>query len=274
MAVVGETEFVQGQAAMSASGAYGDTQVARGIVGHADLLLGHGVEAVLKAHVAASPNRFRGVRHSAAYHPSDAVRKSHSDPPPQMMMSRTFREGLEVVAAMGLTFDAWLFHSQLAEFVDLANALPGLTLVLDHFGGPLGIGPYAGKARQVYEDWKGQIVKLAELENVVFKLGGINMPINGFGWHHAEKPPGSDQLVSATGHYYTDCIDLFGADRCMFESNFPVDKRSTSYAVLWNAFKKMTAHLGAKERAALFHDTAVRVYALDSPLDMTEEGPG
>ena len=263
MAVIGETEFVQGLAAMSASGAYGEIRAARGIVSHANLLLGRGVEAVLKAHIQASPNRFRGVRHSAAYHPSDAIRKSHSDPPPHMLMHPAFREGLEVVADLNLTFDAWLFHSQLDEFVDLAKAFPELTLVLDHFGGPLGIGPYAGQSRQVYEEWKSEIVKLADLENVVFKLGGINMPINGFDWHKAPAPPNSDQLVAATAHYYLDCIDLFGPERCMFESNFPVDKRSVSYAVLWNAFKKLTANMNAMERSALFHDTAVRVYRLN-----------
>jgi L-fuconolactonase len=265
MAVIGETEFVQGLAAMSASGAYGDTRVAQGIISHANLLLGRRIEKVLRAHIQASPNRFRGVRHSAAYHPSDAIRKSHSDPPPHMLMTTAFREGLEVVADLNLTLDAWLFHSQLEEFVDLAKAFPGLTLVLDHFGGPLGIGPYTGQSRQVYGDWKKEIVKLADLENVVFKLGGINMPINGFGWDKADAPPGSDQLMAATGHYYRDCIDLFGPKRCMFESNFPVDKRSVSYAVLWNAFKKITAHMNTSDRSALFHDTAVRVYRLDSP---------
>ena len=264
MRPVGETEFVQGIAAMSASGGYGHTRVASGIVSHADLTLGEAVREILEAHVAASPNRFRGIRHAAGWHESPDIRNSHSRPPQSLMMQDDFRQGLSVLASMGLSFDAWFYHDQLAEFVDLAKALPEATIILDHFGGPLGIGPYEGKEDDVFAVWREQIAPLADVPNVYFKLGGINMKVNGFGWHTRDKPPGSDELVDRTGRYYEFCIDTFGPRRCMFESNFPVDKESCAYNVLWNAFKKLSQHLPDNDRAALFHDTAARVYRIDS----------
>ena len=262
--VVGETEFVQGIAAMSASGGYGPCRAAAGIVSHADLTLGEAVRPVLEAHVAASPNRFRGIRHAAGWHESDEIRNSHSNPPPSLMLQDDFRSGLAVLAEMGLTFDAWFYHHQMNDFVDLAKSVPDATIILDHFGGPLGIGPYAGREDDVFSAWRDSIAALADVPNVYFKLGGINMKVNGFDWHGRDMPPGSDELVDRTGRYYEFCIDTFGPARCMFESNFPVDKESCSYNVLWNAFKKLSQSLPAKERAALFHDTATRVYGLES----------
>ncbi|MEM7365865.1 MAG: amidohydrolase family protein, partial [Pseudomonadota bacterium] len=217
--VVGETEFVQGIAAMSASGGYGNCRAAAGIVSTADLNLGAKVRDVLEAHIAASPNRFRGIRHAAGWHDSDHIRNSHSQPFKGMMMDKTFREGFAQLQDLGLSFDAWFYHEQLPEFVDLAGAFPETTIILDHFGGPLGIGPYAGQADAVFDAWRASIEPLATLTNVHFKLGGINMKINGFGWHDRELPPSSDELVEATRRYYDFCIDTFGADRCMFESN-------------------------------------------------------
>ncbi len=259
---VGETEFVQGIAAMSSSGGYGETRAACGIVSHADLTLGDEVRPVLEAHIAASPNRFRGIRHATGWHESDSVRNSHSNPPAHLMLDENFQQGLRVLADLDLTFDAWFYHTQLDEFVALAQAVPEATIVLDHFGGPLGIGPYAGKADDVFAAWRDAIAALEHCPNVHFKLGGINMKVNGFGWHQRAKPPTSDELVDATARYYEFCIDTFGAERCMFESNFPVDKESCSYAVLWNAFKKLASARSDAEKSALFHDTATRVYRL------------
>ena len=153
-------------------------------------------------------------------------------------------------------------HPQIAELTALARAFPDTTIVLNHFGTPLGIGPYAGREQQVYGEWKTAIAKLAQCPNVVVKLGGLVMPVNGFGFHQRERPPTSQALADATGHYYLDTIELFGVDRCMFESNFPEEKVSCSYAVLWKAFKRIAAEFSATEKAALFHDTAVRVYRL------------
>lgn len=260
---VGETEFVEGIATMSASGNYGATQVAKGIVSYADLTLGSKVRDVLEAHSAASPNRFRGIRHASGWHESSDITNSHSNPPAHLMLDDKFREGLNTLGEMGFSFDSWFYHSQIEEFVDLARSVPDVTIILDHFGGPLGIGPYENQQQQVFDEWKEKISALKNCKNVYFKLGGINMKINGFGWHLRDKPPTSGELVDKTAPYYEHCINTFGADRCMFESNFPVDKESCSYNVLWNAFKKMSQTRTLTEKAALFHDTATRVYRLE-----------
>ncbi len=260
---LGETEFVQGIAAMSASGNFGTTRIANGIVSFADLSLGAEVEEVLWGHVSASPNRFRGIRHASAWHQHPDIRKGHSAPPEQLLLNKEFREGFAVLERLGLTFDAWFYHTQMHEFVDLARSFPGVTIILDHFGGPLGIGPYTDKQDEVFDYWKEAIVPLKECANVFFKLGGINMKLNGFGWHQKVQPPTSDELVRATARYYDFCIEQFGPERCMFESNFPVDKTTCSYNVLWNAFKKMSSKYSESERSALFHDTAVQAYSLE-----------
>ena len=135
-------------------------------------------------------------------------------------------------------------------------------MVLDHFGGPLGIGPYAGKRAEIFSQWRSDVAELARCPNVVAKLGGINMSVNGFGWHRRDRPPSSEELVAATGDYYLHAIDVFGPERCMFESNVPVDRQSCSYGVLWNAFKRLAQRFSPAERSALFHDTATRVYRL------------
>ena len=262
LAPVGETEFVQGVAAMSSSGAYGDCRVAAGIVSFADLTLGAQVRPVLEAHIAASVNRFRGIRHAASWHTSPDIRISHADPVEHQMLQDDFMEGFNVLGDLGLTFDAWCYHTQIDEFTQLAKANPTVTMVLDHFGGPLGIGPYEGKQVEVFKAWQQSIEALKDCSNVHFKLGGINMKINGFGWHKRALPASSDELVDKTAPYYEFCIDTFGVDRCMFESNFPVDKESVSYPVLWNAFKKMSQSRTVTERAKLFHDTAARVYRI------------
>lgn len=264
LAPVGETEFVQGIAAMSSSGGYGDCRIGAGIVSFADLNRGPDVREVLEAHVRASPNRFKGIRHSATWHASPDIRNSHSNPFEHMMLSDEFMQGFSVLGDMKLGFDAWCYHTQLHEFAELASSHPDTIIILDHFGGPLGIGPYEGKQDEVFRAWRDNIAALAGIPNVYLKLGGINMKINGFGWHKRELPPTSDELVEKTAAYYEHCIDTFGAARCMFESNFPVDRESVSYPVLWNAFKKIAANRTASEREALFHGTATEAYRLTS----------
>lgn len=259
---VGETEFVQGVAAMSASGGYGDCRVAAGIVSFADLTLGSAVGEVLQAHIDAAPNRFRGIRHAAGWHADAAIRNSHSNPVEHQMLQDDFQKGFAVLGEMGLSFDAWCYHTQINEFAELARNHPQVTIILDHFGGPLGIGPYEGRHDEVFRAWRDSIAVLVEVENVYFKLGGINMKVNGFGWHQRDQPATSDELVDRTAPYYEYCIEMFGAERCMFESNFPVDKESVSYAVLWNAFKKMSAGRTEAEKSLLFNDTAREVYRL------------
>ena len=259
---VGETEFVNGVAAMSASGNYGATVACAGIVSFADLTLGAAVGEVLDAHMAAS-SRFRGIRHASSWDASPDVRNSHTRPPEHLLLDATFRDGFAELGKRGLSFDAWLFFHQIPELTDLARAFPDTTIVFDHFGGPLGIGPYAGKHDEIYPVWQQHVEELARCPNVVAKLGGIVMAINGFGFHKQPLPPDSDAIVAATGRYHRYAIEQFGPERCMFESNFPVDRQSVSYPVLWNAFKKIAADCSEAEKDALFHDTAARAYRLE-----------
>jgi predicted TIM-barrel fold metal-dependent hydrolase len=176
--------------------------------------------------------------------------------------SPAFRQGFARLSELALSFEAWQYHPQMPMITELARAFPDTTIILDHFGGPLGIGPYEGRRAEIFEEWKRNIAELAKCPNVVAKLGGINMPVNGFGWHRRPSPPTSDELVAATRDYYLHTIDKFGPRRCMFESNFPVDRVSCSYVVLWNAFKKIAAGFTTDEQAQLFHRTAAEVYRL------------
>ena len=260
---VGETEFVNGVAAMSASGLYGPSRMCAGIVGHANLALGAKVEAVLEAHLRAGGGRFRGIRHITAWD-ADPITLNPGNPAPQgVMATAAFREGFAKLAAMDLTFDAWLYHKQIPELTALARAFPGARIVLDHVGGPLGIGSYAGKHKEVFAAWEPMIRELATCPNVHVKLGGLGMRINGFDFDAAAEPPSSEALAAAWEPYIDTTIAAFGADRCMFESNFPVDKGSYSYAVGWNAFKRLAAGATAAEKAALFSGTAKRFYRLE-----------
>ena len=262
MRYVGETEFVNGIAAMSASGLYGASRVAAAIVGTAPLRLGKAAGAVLDAQIAAGGGRFRGIRLGAAWDADPAVPNHRTAPPPGLFLRDDFRAGFAELAPRRLTFEAWCYHPQIPDVTALARAFPDTTIVLDHFGGPVGIGTYAGKRSEVLADWKVSIAELATCPNVVAKLGGINMEVNGFGWHERPKPPSSRELMEATRPYYDFTIEKFGVDRCMFESNFPVDAVSVSYTVLWNSFKRLTDGYSAAEKAKLFHDTAARVYRL------------
>jgi L-fuconolactonase len=261
MRPVGETEFVQGIAAQSASGQYGPTRVAAGIVGHADLTLGAAVAPVLEAHVAAARDRFRGIRHISTWD-ANAVAMGRVNYPEGLLSDSGFRAGFAYLHKYNLSFDAWLYFTQLKELADLARTFPDTPVIVNHIGGLLGIGPYAGKRDEVFNDWKRGMSVLALCPNVVVKLGGLGMTMCGFGWHERAVPPNSTELAGTMTPYFQTCIELFGVNRCMFESNFPVDKLSFSYTVIWNAFKRIAAGLSSEERSALFHDTAVRVYRL------------
>ena len=263
MKPVGETEFVNGISAMSASGQYGDTLVAAAIIGYADLRIGAGVEKVLEAHIAAGGGRFRGIRLGGGWDASDDVRNSHPMPSEDMFQDAKFREGFAKLAPLGMTFEGWCFHPQISRLTDLARAFPDTTIILDHFLGPLGIGPYAGKRAEYLPKWKADIAEIAKCPNVHAKLGGVNMKMNGYGWDKRPTPPTSQELVDETRVFYDHCIEQFGPDRCLFESNFPVDKVTCSYHVLWNAFKRIASGASAAEKAALFHDTAARVYRVE-----------
>ena len=259
---VGEVEFANGVAAMAASGTYGRTQICAGIVGYADLTVGAPVEKVLQAMIQAGGGRFRGIRFITASHPEQAAWGSAVIRPEGLLMNPKLREGFARLAPLGLSFDAWMYHTQLSELVDLARAFPGTQIVLDHVGGAIGLGPYAGKRDEVFVAWSRQIHELATCPNVHIKLGGLGMRMFGFTHHLGELPPSSEELAAAWRPYIETCIAAFGPERAMFESNFPVDKGSCSYSVLWNAFKRIAAGCSAAERAALFAGTATKLYRL------------
>ena len=261
---VGETEFANGIAAMSASGLYGATRIGAGLVCTAYLTLGDAAADVLDAQIAAGGGRVRGVRQAASWHDDPNVPNHRTEPGPGLYANKAFRAGFKHLAPRGLSFEAWCYHTQLAELTELAQAFPDTAIVLDHFGGPIGVGSFAGRADEVFAAWREGIGPLSRCPNVYAKLGGLAMEVNGFGWHEQPKPPDSETLMQATRRYYEHTLELFGPDRCMFESNFPVDKVSCSYNVLWNSFKRFAGGFSESEKASLFHDTATRLYRLEN----------
>ena len=262
MRPVGEVEFVQGIAAQSASGIYGGTRAAHGIVGHANLHLGGGVRPVLEALRAASPNRFSGIRHGVSWDPHPEVTNPGAYPFPNQLASEDYRAGAKVLAEMNLSLDLSCLHPQLTEVADFGRAVPDLTIVLNHVGGLMRTGPYAANPEETMANWRSGIAAAASAPNVVLKLGGVGMPRTGFDWHERPTPVGSEEMAVAIDPIMRYCIEQFGPSRCMFESNFPVDKESFSYHVMWNAFKRMSADFSASERADMFHGCAARAYRL------------
>lgn len=258
MKPVGETEYVQ---KLVSTRQNEKTAVAAGMVGFADLTLGSAVAPVLEAQITAGKGRFRGIRYTTARDPRDEA-KSRFQVQSGLLADSKFREGFACLQQYGLNFDAWLFHPQIMELVALARAFPDTTIILDHIGGPLGIGSYALRRKDVFHDWKTGIDSLSTCPNVYIKLGGLGMEISGFNWYELPAPPGSAELAKAYAPYFLHCIEKFGTGRCMFESNFPVDKRSYPYHIIWNAFKRITKDFSYPERRNLFYDTAVKTYRL------------
>lgn len=262
MRPVGETEFVAGIAAMSGSGGYGKTRVAAGIVGYADLTKGDWVTPVLEAQIRAGGGRFRGVRHSAGYDADPTIGNSAPDMQPGLYLRPDFRAGLARLSALGLSLDAWAFHPQMPDVVDLARAFPGTNIIVGHCGGPLGYGVYAGRQAEVFRDWKASVTELAKCQNVTMKLGGMMMRLAATDYMAQPRPPTSEELAAAWRPYIETCIELFGPARCMFESNFPVEKMGIGWAALFNAFKRLCAGASAEEKLALFSGAAQRTYRL------------
>ena len=257
---VGEVEFVNGIAAMAASGRYGPSKLCAGIVGFADLTLGDRVQPVLEALIDAARHRVCGIRHSMSWDIGHAQMAPHQVR--HLALNTEFRKGLSHLDPMGLAFDAWLFHPQLPELYDLAHAFAQTRFVLNHVGGLLGIAPYEGQRDAVFKTWREHMARLAQLPNITVKVGGLGMVRCGWDYYLRDTPPGSEELAVAWGPYVETCIELFGADRCMMESNFPVDKNTCSYPVLWNALKRITKNYSASEKALLYRDVAADVYRL------------
>jgi predicted TIM-barrel fold metal-dependent hydrolase len=258
---VGEIEFVNGAAAMSASGGYGPAAICAGIVGHVNLLLGDGARGVLEAEIAAGGGRFRGIRHSSAWDADAEVAGFYATRPKGLLLDSAFRKGFAALAPLNLSFDAWLFHPQLGELIDLARAFPDTRIVLDHCGGPIGLGSYANR-EEVFKVWKASILEVAKCPNVSVKLGGLAMRLLGYDFHQRPRPPSSEDAAAAWRPYIETCIEAFGPARGMFESNFPPDKGQCSYQVIFNAFKRIAAQYSEAEKTALFSKTASDFYRL------------
>lgn len=256
---IGETEYVAGCAGRSDRSAGAKITA---IVGHADLTLGSAVTEVLEAHVEAAGGRFKGIRHSGARLDDAAVPTSRTQPPVNLYAQEDFRAGARSLGAMGLSYEAWQYHPQLPMVAELARAVPELNIVVNHIGGPAGVGSYAGRRSEVLEDVRRDLAPLAELDNVYVKLGGIGMSRYGTDWLPVGRPPTSDEVAGEWGDILKWCIEAFGPARSMFESNYPVDGETTAYGVLWNAFKKVSTGYSETERADLFAGTARRFYRL------------
>jgi L-fuconolactonase len=261
MRPVGETEFVAAIAAATETGAYGAFRACPGIVGQADCRLGAQIDEVLEAHIQAGGGRFKGIRHSGTYDP-DIAPTAPPGAPPGLYRDTDFQRGFARLHKYGLTFEAWLYHPQLADLTDLLRGAQDQKVVLNHFGGPLGVGPHKTQRQEVFAQWSASIRELAKNPNLHIKLGGLAMVVNGFGYHEQALPASSGEMATAWRPFMETAIEAFGTDRCMFESNFPVDKGMCSYPVLWNAFKRIAAGCSADEKANLFHRTAVRFYSL------------
>ncbi len=260
---VGETEFVA-RTARAQDAAHPDgPRMALGIVGRVDMENGAAVREALEAHIAAGDGRFRGVRFSTAWDPDPAIRSTIRTPPPRLLYDKQVREGIACLASLGLVLDNWVYHHQLQDVADLAKALPDARIVLDHVGGPLRIGDYANRKEAVYADWLKGIQAVAEQPNVTLKVGGLGMHTIGFDFASRSRAPSSEDLAAAWRPFVEPCIETFGTDRIIFESNFPVDGASASYAVLWNAYKRLVAGASPAEKQAMFHDNAARIYNLD-----------
>lgn len=256
---IGETEFVASVAAESAQ-ADGKATIAA-IVSHANMMLGDGVEEVLNAHEEAGNGLFRGIRHAGPHDTTETLTNRGSGRPCPYSRS-DFRQGVARLGQLGYTYDTWHFYHQNRDYLELAKAVPDTIMILDHFGTPLGVGAYAGRQQEIFEQWKTDIAEIAKCPNVHAKLGGLAMPDNGFGWDKNPQPPTSDEFVEAQRPYYLHTIECFGPERCMFESNFPVDRLSISYHVLWNGLKKIVADFTDDEKDQMFYRTAAEVYKI------------
>ena len=259
---LGETEFVTGFAAMGASGTFGSTRFCARMVGNVDLGLGAQAKPLLERHIATSGGRFAGVRFSTAWHPHERIHKVA--PRPGILGETAFREGFAALDPLGLVFDAWVYHTQLDEVAALAAAFPGTPIVLNHVGSPILGGPYAGRFNEVFAEWRDGMTRLANQPNVSVKLGALPIRLPGAASGARDMPPSSQDVATAWRPFIDTSIELFGTGRCMFESNFPVQKRWCSYAIVWNAFKRLVANASSDEKAALFAGTAARVYRVPS----------
>jgi L-fuconolactonase len=268
LAPVGETEFANGIAAMGASGRYGQARPCDGIVARADLSVGAEVEAILEAHRRVAGDRLKGIRFTSAVDPSGAVPLASAGANRHLYANDSFRDGFGRLAQFGLTFDAWLYHVDIADLTDLAHAFPNQPIVIDHLATPIGIGHYAARRDEVFIEWRDALRELARCPNVSAKLGGFGMFMLGFDLPDRHSVS-SAQLADAWRPYLETAIEAFGDHRCMFESNFPVDSYACDYRTLWNAFKRIASGCTPEVKRRLFCENAVAFYGLSSATHAT-----
>jgi predicted TIM-barrel fold metal-dependent hydrolase len=263
---VGEIEFVRSVAEEALSRSGGRVRICEGVIAHADLRYGNAARSAIEVMREASGGRLRGVRHSTAWDPEPEIFNPELGTRPGLLAETEFRDGVALLGRLGLTFDAWLYHPQLDELAGLARACSQTQVILDHAGGPIGIGRYRSRKQAGFREWQAALKRVAECHNVSVKLGGLAMRISGQDFHERDRPPSSEELAAEWRALIETCIEAFGPERCMFESNFPVDKASCSYRVLWNAFKRLTRQYSSAEKWAMFAGTAARLYRLEAPI--------
>lgn len=260
---LGETEFVRGQAAMSASGEFGSTRACDVMFGNVDLTLGTAAAPILEQHIEASGGRFRGVRLSSGWHADAKIGNVAAHP--HLLLDPRVNDAVAIIDRLGLSLDCWLYHPQLDEVAQLADAYPGLTIILNHVGSPILGGPYRGKTDEVFEEWKAAIGRVSQRGNVFVKLGALPIRMPSYDGDRS-LPPDSEEVAAAWRPWMETCIDAFGPARSMYESNFPVQKRWCSYQVCWNAFKRISAGASAAEKTDLFFGAAARAYRIENVL--------
>ena len=264
---VGEVEFANGIGAMTATGVYCRCNVAAGIVGHVDMRLGSGVAACLDRCMTAAPDRFRGVRQLLLEfdETKEFPTVIGSRPPTGIMESAGFFPALRELEKRALPFDVSVFHYQLPDIARVADAMPGVTFVVNHCGIAAGFKLSAPERVEVFRAWAANMRQIAERPNVVCKIGGLGMPHWGFDFESRPGEVGFADLAEVWRPYVETTIEAFGPDRCMMESNFPPDGRSCGFVPLWNALKHITCDASPEERTAMFSGTAKRVYRLEVP---------
>jgi predicted TIM-barrel fold metal-dependent hydrolase len=255
---VGETEF-----AAAAGGRHGGIDVAAGIVSYADMMLGEAIGEVLDAHIEAGRGRFRGVRNMLTWCDDPAVPAAMSQAPAHRLLDPALRAAAGQLVRRGLSFDTWIFQPQLAELAAFADAAPDLTIVLNHIGGYMAVGGFAERPAESFADWRQGMAEVARRPNIVLKIGGMGMGMISPGFVGTGEKPSSEAMAQAWRPLVETCVEAFGADRCMFESNFPVDRPAGGYRRFWNAFKRLTAAASESEKTALFSGTAARIYRLN-----------
>jgi len=258
---VGETRFVAAEAAAMRD--MGGSELAA-IAGHADLTMGPRLREVLHAHIEAGQGLFRGIRHGANWSAHPDVKNGHHNPPPHLFLDTDFQAGVQLLAELDLSLEAWQYFDQLSELAALAQAVPACTIIVNHLGAPLGIGPHATDRAGMLELWRSGLTEVAAQPNTVLKVGGIGMEhYYGTGWADLDAPPSSEQAAEYWQDVVHFAIDAFGPNRCMFESNFPVDRQTLPYTVLWNALQILATPYTAEEQQALFTGTAARAYRIE-----------